>query len=519
MAGAFSPFGPLVSMQTPEEERLAQLKRDSKGALGGFADFGGATSFIANETGNPVVAEEIERLKAESPDASWWGDMANPFSYITGPASDIFQGIKDYATSPASEPPKAATKDDFIKSRTQPIPSKGEYEAQALDRVRNSPAYQQLSTSRKKGDAWRAEQMLTKEAERARKNYAEDVARIEKANQELPNNYTGYTQGINDQLESYYGQDFADRNPSLAKGFASAGPVIAAMLTRGAFKGVNNRLGKFIDEAKDAASKGNLNDEAAALDKLQWWRNKGKYSKLSNEVKAKATGFATGAAVPLEMQLFSDYQDRKLSPDYQDANGNWQRARAQQKAEEKLSNWPKYLAENGPLAAFSGILGAATGSKFGGKSNVDEATALLDPPSPDRLNTMAQQKIAAIKAQQAVQAAQNGAGPASHPALEQANLQAAFKKGLDRLEKGKPFAPKGNFMRGAPQEAKDRVRTGGDTFDLNAANVDPNNIARARKAQANNNLLLGLGATGATGYSALLAQRLAEMEENKPQNQ
>jgi soluble cytochrome b562 len=274
-----------------------------------------------------------------------------------------------------------------------------------------------------------------------------------------------------------------------------------------------------IDEAKEAAGKGNLNDEAAALDKLQWWRDKGAYTGLSREVKAKGVGAGLSATVPFDFQLFGDLQDRKLSREYQDADGKWQRGRAQKTAEDKLSNPAKYLYENLPTALVSGGVGAAIGSKFGGKSNADEATALLNPPSPERLNTMAQQKIAAIKAQQAVQAAQKGAGPASHPALEQANLQAEFKKGLDRLDKGKPFAPKGNFMRGAPQEAKDRVRTGGDTFDLNAANVDPNNIARARKAQANKNLLLGLGATGATGYSALLAQRLAEMEENKLQDQ
>jgi hypothetical protein len=101
--------------------------------------------------------------------------------------------------------------------------------------------------------------------------------------------------------------------------------------------------------------------------------------------------------------------------------------------------------------------------------------------------------------------------PPRKPALKQKDLLTDFEKGLKNMEAGKPFAPKGGFMRGASQEAKDRVMKGADNLGLTNPNAGPMDVQRARKLMTSGNLKLGI-AGGATGYSALLAQRLAALQ-------
>lgn len=546
MPGAFSsPWGPLLQPGMTEEE----VKKRQQGMLGGFADFGGATSTIATEMGHPEIAQELQRLQEQDATGSMVGDAINPLSYVTGPLADIGSGLKEWWNTPSSEPPQAMSQDAYIKERSRPIPGYADYEAKAVENIMNSKAYQDTVA---RGQSKQARGMVSSARTAAGQNYEKDKTLIGEDNAKLPTSYRDvYVPGVNDEMESYYGQDFKDRNPGLAKALAAAGPLLAGGLTAGAFRKVNKTMKKWGMEAKKAASEGRLADEVQALDKLQWWRDKGATG-LTRENQTKAIGAGLSATVPFDLQLYGDVIDRKgLSPTYQDASGEWQPALAQKTAEDKLSDPMQYLKENLPTALISGGVGAAVGSKFGGKSMADEASALLNPADPQRYADIAKNRIAAIEAQKAIDAAKTAtpptprrarslnqpqpavAGPAPGGNLSapvspapppgvtraQAKAQAdgnalqSFNKGLSQLAKGQPVNL--GSVANVPPKRLANQETLIKQAVLDNPNLSPAELSKVLRGQAKRGQLkLGL-AGAATGYSAILAEKLMRLEEEK----
>jgi hypothetical protein len=399
---------------TPEGR--ARDKARGNALAAGVLDFGGLTTEAANSLGYPETSQWLQGSQSEDPTMAAAGSMINPGS-LWGVVYGAGKGLYDAVNEPDVQQPKLLTKDEFFSSRRSKRGSLKDAQDAAEDKVRNSKAYlDTLADGRRKT----AQGMIDTARANSASGWESDqkTAAAEDANLEA--DYAAHKSDYDRQMEAYYGRDFADRNPGLSKAFAAGGPLAAALLTRGVFKGVNAKAASRVAEANTARASGKLADEARAIDKVKWWDDNGG--------KIKLGGAAAAATIPFDMQMFGDVYDKKtISPDYQDSEGNWQRSRAQQKAEEKLSNPVKYVTDNA-LSFGSGIVGSLVGSKMAGKGPQDEINSVLNPPTADRLNGIVDQRILELeqarRLKQAIADSRSPIRPQPAPGMGQAQPQA-----------------------------------------------------------------------------------------------
>lgn len=285
--------------------------------LGGLADYGDPTEFLTNLGLVPDMVEE------------WF--------------------------TPDAPAPTLPSQDEWISSRRKPIPTYAEYEAAALDKVRNSKPYADAVASNMRTTA---RKMLDDEAKRAKTNYEADKALIEAQNASLSGDYKKVAADYDRDLEAYYGRSFADRNPITARQLPIMGAVGAGLVT----KGLLNKVRKPFNEAVEALQNARKGSDPYAI------REAEEAVKAVTPSRLKTGGaVAAGAAVPVEIQMLADVIDAKgLDKEYQDSEGNWQPALAQKRAADRLNivENPREFIGNNSVAILSGLLGAYGGSKF-----------------------------------------------------------------------------------------------------------------------------------------------------------
>lgn len=351
---------------TPEQQEERRKKLDA--LLATIVSAGGMTPQLMEDLGYVEEAQRLREMAAQDQDMNVVGTVANPLS-LFGPIYDAGSGLveatRSYLFDEPKGKPKLISREEFAASRRPAVKSVSEAQAAAEERVMNSRAYQDALA---RGQRTTARKMVEDARKAAAQALSGDAEQAAAAQSQIDADYEKYLQEYNRDLEAYYGQSFADRNPGLARAMPALGALGAALVTRHAFKGANDRISsaaKKIDEAIGANDPVGLAAARAAATKAQ------KDAKID-----KALGVGTGAVVPLEIQTFADLIDAKgLDRTYQDAHGNWQRSRAQEDAEKRLNiaEDPMGFLGRNAIAVGSGIIGSMTGAHFGGRADIPRA--------------------------------------------------------------------------------------------------------------------------------------------------
>ena len=340
-------------------EDLAAVKRRGDALLAGFADLGGLTNKTADAIGWDDLAEWLRVTQVEEPGSAMLGSAVNPAS-IAGPiwdaASGLFDAGKNALYGEPDVPPKIMSREEFFADKRPRRKTLEEAMSEAEAAVRSSKAYEDAVASGKS-------KVPNRLAEAARKSAGETwragQQTIASEDDRLQSQYDDYKADVNKQLESFYGRDFADRNPGLSKALPVIGTLAAAIATRGAFKFANKRTDDLAKELQAAFAESDPTKYAGKLKQAENWAGREKY------VKYGTAGLAS--TFPLDTRVAATVQDSKQSREYQDADGNWQRSRAQEAAENDLSSlgwWGKELG----TGLISGGIGALAGAKFAGHS-------------------------------------------------------------------------------------------------------------------------------------------------------
>lgn len=341
-------------------------KADLMALVAGMSDPGG---MVTGALGDTPATQRINADKAASPNAAFVGDLLNPMSLlpmIKDAGVGLYEAGRDLMSG-GEEPPKLKSRDEFMGERRTKGRSLEEAVETAKKDYQNSPAYLAMI----KANNFKA----------SRKNLADVAAQAEAAwkagqgtkaaeNAKLEADYKSYAAGFDRELEEFHGRDFADRNPGLAKALPLVGTAAAGLLTKGMFNKIAKTGKDYVDDAEKALREGRMGDFATAQGKVTDWQGRAG--------KQKAAAVAAGATVPLDIRAAGDLQDKYgLSREYQDSQGEWQRGRAQQTAEEKLGDPLHYMVDGIP-ALISGGIGAGIGAKFANRTPDIEANSIKD---------------------------------------------------------------------------------------------------------------------------------------------
>ena len=358
--GAFDATGMSWADLSPmDRARIASEKARATGPsfLAGLLGMGGATAPMMRRAGYEGAADWLDSRSAENPDVSMWGTLGSGPLALVGPVSEAAGAFRDLATKPVPDSTapqqRIMTRDEFMQERRPAQVPLSEFVAKAQADYQNSPAYMAMI----KDNNFKA----------SRKNLADIAAQAEatwRANQreagtsqaKLDADYEAYLTGEDRRLRAENAQSFAARNPELAKIGAVAGPLAAAVLTRGMFNKIAKRGQGFVDEAAGALENGQA---------LKFGLNAANAKKWAGHVPWKQ-GAAIGAAstIPLDIRGMGDAVDKYgLPTHYVDAHGEMQPVIAQQDASERLSDPIHYLKDGIP-AIVSGLTGSIIGSKF-----------------------------------------------------------------------------------------------------------------------------------------------------------
>jgi hypothetical protein len=228
-----------------------------------------------------------------------------------------------------------------------------------------------------------------------------------------------------------------------------------------------------------------------------------------------------GGVAATELGMLPDVYNKRYAPeDSQDFRT----------AEKNLSDPISMFSAYAPMAALSS-LGAGTGAKIFGGKDKGPALAARSEPAISRLGTgdraqRSQNFTKSIEDDAILRAAAQPPAPPAAPIPPNPPTQPRVKvpqadkrKGLELALRQMASGKKINLSRLKALPAKKRAELEQLVRDHKAANpnVPPDVLADVIRGQADRGQLKYGVAGAATGYSAILAERLAKMEEDKAQ--
>lgn len=253
---------------------------------------------------------------------------------------------------------KPLTKDEYVKQnrRFQPK-SQSEYIESEVDKIRQSPMYQDAGAKQRTNMENGARTNAQKMYEGAKQATADEEVRLAKS-------YDDYRAGWERQRLEHLSKPFVERHPETGAALTYGSPIISAMMTRGIFGKINNAGQKIADVGAEAKATDNMRGLADQINKAEAYP--------SRALLGKAATVAEAAALPVEARMAMDYGDKKgLPPD----------APAAQAAAARMSNIPEYAKGMGYDLA-SGLIGTLSGMGW--------AKARTPSPGVDLANLRAQ---------------------------------------------------------------------------------------------------------------------------------
>lgn len=532
MPGAFmSPWGPFVNPLKPEEERLPDAQRNAAGFAASVADPMSLTTMLGPDS----LADPMEAAQdAADPWANISGSLMAPMGFMTSAPKMTAAGIGlgSYLTD-------TDTAEAGAKKRMADKPV--EAEAQAED---------QLGALVKKWqdkDPTLGALYSSYQQEKAKANQA--VKGVDKASADQVRMRANETaQGIFDQITKRIEtldppkKTFQQRYGGIAENWdkvqAGTGVAVGAILgAKGAmaddmlkyrpWRNTIKKYDKAMDPSPIAQAMGRKADPVKAREQAE--RLKGFSDKWGTSGKDKgsiAIPMLAGGVAATELGALPDVYNKRYapedSPDFKQAQKN---------QADPLS----MLAAYGPMAAIS-ALGAGTGAKIFGGKDKGQALAARSEPAISRLGPgdRAQRSQNFTKSIEDDAALRAAAQPPAPPPT------APVKPPKAPAPPGTPTKAQENVeAKKAMEQALNQLRSGKKVSLARLKKVPPKRLQKIEKlirdAQADNpgapsdvvadilggqnsrgNLKYGV-AGAATGYSAILAERLAKMEEDKAQ--
>ncbi len=201
------------------------------------------------------------------------------------------------------------TEADFIKEK--------------LDALHDSEEYKK---SQSKGYRDNRDAAATQQGREA---YISNTKSLGDEDARLVKDYGSYKKGWEDQRLEYLSKPFVDRNPIAGTMLTYGPPIASALMARGIMGAVNSKGAKIAragETAREADNVRLLADNIAKAERYKWV-----------SPVAKAAGLGEAALLPIEGRATMDFGDAYgLPPD----------APASIKAQERLSDWGKYLTRN-----------------------------------------------------------------------------------------------------------------------------------------------------------------------------
>lgn len=539
MPGAFSRGGPVQSALTEmtPEEREAQFYANLKGSAASFADPFGLTTLLAPDS----IADPLTQMQAEgSPGTNLFGAAAFPMGTVGQFPKTVgtLTGIGTYFGG--SDDAEAARKK---KQADQPVQAEAQAEDQLGTLVKKwqdkDPTLGALYSS------YQQEKMKANQAVKGVDKASADQVR-QRANETAQGIFDQITKRIEtlDPPKKTFQQRYGGVAENWDKIQAATGVAVGAILGgKGAmaddmlkyrpWKRTIKNYDKAMDPSPIAQRMGIKADPVKAREQAE--RLKGFSDKWGTGAKDSgsiAVPMLAGGVAATELGALPDVYNKRYapedSPDFK-------------QAQENQSSPLNMLQAYGPMAAIAS-LGAGTGAKiFGGKDKGPALAARSEPAlsrlgsSPDRgerSKAFMQSVQDDIDLRRASQAASPPPAPAAPTAptapitprqpagartAENAEAKKALELALRQLSSGKKVNL--SRLKKVPpkrlQKIEELVR---DAQASASPNTPPDMLADVMRGQADRGQLkYGVAAGGATGYSAILAERLAKMEEDKAQ--